>query len=110
MKNTIIGYAEKTTKIVSAESKYLSYSKVLGVGTSIITTGYSFSRIIDQKNKGGLNEVFTHRDILDFSVNSVGLGALTLSYIFLNSNPLGWIVTGVMVYNGITVTHAILKP
>ncbi|HND46607.1 MAG TPA: hypothetical protein PLC61_09470 [Chitinophagales bacterium] len=110
MKNTIIGYAEKTTKIVSAESKYLSYSKGLGVGVSAITTGYSGYKAYNQYQQSGIKEIFSHRDVLDASIGSIGLGTLGLAYLGLVSNPAGWTIgTGVLIYGGVTLIYDLKK-
>ena len=85
-------------------SRYLKISKGLGVVGSVITTGYSTSIVYDQAQKGGLNEVFSHRDVLDAGVGAVGLGATGLAAVGLISNPVGWgIGIGVLVYGGITL-------
>ncbi|HNB39773.1 MAG TPA: hypothetical protein PLV97_10885 [Chitinophagales bacterium] len=104
------GYAEKTTKIVSAESKYLSYSKVLGVSVSAITTGYSGYKAYNQYQQSGIKEIFSHRDVLDASIGSIGLGTLGLAYLGLVSNPAGWTIgTGVLIYGGVTLIYDLKK-
>jgi hypothetical protein len=88
-------------------SKYLSAFKNLGVAASIVTTAYSTAKVYGQYEKGGVNEIFSHRDILDGSVGLIGLGTTGLVALGLISNPVGWAIgigvlaygTGTMIYD-----------
>lgn len=87
-------------------AKYLKISKGLEIAGSIVTTGYSTGQAINQYNKGGLGEVFSHRDFLDAGVGGIGLGAAGLAYFGLISNPVGWgIGIGVLIYGGTTLIY-----
>jgi RHS repeat-associated protein len=83
-------------------AKYLKISKGLGIAGSIVTTGYSLSKVYDQYNApGGLNNVLNHRDVLDAGVGMAGIGAF-----FFLSNPVGWgIGAGVLIYGGATMIY-----
>jgi hypothetical protein len=80
----------------------LKISKGLGISGSIVTTGYSLSKVYDQYNApGGLNNVLNHRDVLDAGVGMAGIGTF-----FFLSNPVGWgIGAGVLIYGGATMIY-----
>ena len=89
-----------------AGAKYLKYSKGLGIGGAVFTTGYSVSKVYEQANKGGIDEVFSHRDILDAGIGAIGLGATALAAFGMISNPVGWgIGIGVLIYGGSTLIY-----
>ena len=85
---------------------YLKYSKALGVAGSVVSTGYSGYNVYEQYNKGGVNEVFQHRDVWDAGVGAAGLGATGLAAFGIISNPVGWgIGIGVLIYGGATLIY-----
>lgn len=87
-------------------AKYLKLFKTFGVAGSIVTTGYSASKVYDQAESGGVNEILKHRDILDAGVGGVGLGAVGLAYFGIISNPVGWgIGAGILIYGGVTLVY-----
>lgn len=82
-------------------AKYLKFSKGLGVAGAVVTTGYSATKVYDQFMDGGTSEVLKNRDILDFGVGAVGIGAA-----FMLSNPIGWgIGVAVLLYGGGTLIY-----
>ena len=89
---------------------YMKYAKGLGVGASVITTAYSSVNVYNQYNKGGLDDVFSHRDILDATVGLTGLGATGLVTLGMISNPVGWAIgAGVLVYGVSTMAYDALN-
>ncbi|GGH07661.1 DUF6443 domain-containing protein [Mucilaginibacter phyllosphaerae] len=80
--------------------KYLGITKGLGIAGSVVTTGYSSYQVYGQYQKGGVNEVFSHRDVVDAGVGAIGLGATGLAAFGLISNPVGWTIgAGILVYS-----------
>lgn len=103
-------YNVNTTNLIrtygTSGAKYIKYSKALGVAGSVVSTGYSGYKAYEQYNKGGVNEVFQHRDVWDAGVGVVGLGATGLAAFGIISNPIGWgIGIGVLIYGGATLIY-----
>lgn len=103
-------YNVNTTSMIRtygvAGAKYLKFSKSLGVVGSVVSTGYSMGKVVDQYNTGGWSEVGSHRDALDAGVGIVGLGATGLAAVGIISNPIGWgIGIGVLIYGGATLIY-----
>ncbi|HQD08243.1 MAG TPA: hypothetical protein PLQ65_01165 [Flavihumibacter sp.] len=88
-------------------AKYLKYSKALGVVGSVVSTGYSVGKVIDQFNAGGWSEVGNKRDVLDASVGILGLGATGLATLGI-INPIGWGI-GVLIYGGAALIYDAVK-
>ncbi|WP_263602881.1 RHS repeat-associated core domain-containing protein [Chryseobacterium sp. PET-29] len=87
-------------------TKYLSVFKNLGVAASVVTTAYSATKVYNQYQTGGINEVFSHRDVVDTTVGLVGLGTTALVTLGLVSNPVGWAIgIGVLVYGTGTMIY-----
>ena len=108
IKNTLIEYAEKTTKIINAESKYLSYSKGLGTIAGVAGTIYSGIKIYDARTLGQKAEFI---DKLDFGVGLAGTVATGVITLGLTTNPAGWSVLAVSatMYSGVRVGMDIYK-
>ncbi len=98
------GYAEKTTKIINAESKYLSYSKGLGTIAGVAGTFYSGYKV---GNAIGNNKKVNIGDLVDVSIGTIG----TISTILLTTpiaiTPIApflrTIAVGSTIYGGIRV-------
>jgi hypothetical protein len=112
IKNEIIEYAGRIGSMGKSTATYLKYSKGLGIAGSVVTTGFSANNVRNQYNSGGVANVMQHRDVLDASVGTIGLGATTLVAFGMISNPVGWAIgTGVLIYGGTTlVIDAVNKP
>ena len=102
VKTELIDFASKAGKLSDGMSCYLKISKAIGVSGSIVTTGYSLSKVYDQySSPGGLNNVLNHRDVLDAGVGMAGIGAF-----FFLSNPVGMgIGSFVLLYGGATMIY-----
>ena len=102
VKTELIDFASKAGKLSDGMSCYLKISKAIGVSGSIVTTGYSLSKVYDQySSPGGLNNVLNHRDILDAGVGMAGIGTF-----FFLSNPVGMgIGCFVLLYGGVTMIY-----
>ena len=61
------------------------------IGTAV-STGISTYNVAQQYNKGGVNEVMNHRDVLDAAVGATGLTATALATFGIISNPVGWAI------------------
>jgi hypothetical protein len=73
--------------------------KGAGIVGTVITTGYSTYKVINQFNHGGVQEVVHHRDVLDAAVGATGLVSTGLATLGIISNPVGWgIGIGVLAY------------
>lgn len=98
--------AGKGGEMGAGTAKYLKYSKGLGTIGGVASTLYSGSLTYDQYQKGGIANVFQHRDVLDMGIGALGLGAGTLVGLSLISNPVGWTIgAGVLVYGGVTLIY-----
>jgi RHS repeat-associated protein len=83
-------------------ARILSGAKILGGVAGVITTAYSGYKAYGEYESGGLNNVFSHRDVYDAGVGVIG----TLAVIGVFSNPVGWAIgAGVLVYGGATLIY-----
>ena len=87
VKAELIGYASTLDEVPSVASKYLKFSKGLGVVGGFIGMGSSAYNIYNDYNEGGSGNV-SGWDVADFFV----VGGTTAATIFLGSNPVGWAI------------------
>lgn len=96
----------RAAEISDDVAKYAKFAKWLGFAGSALTTAYSTVKVVDQYNNGGVEEVFSHRDVLDATVGAVGLTATVLTTFALVSNPVGWAIgLGVLIYGAATFIY-----
>lgn len=73
--------------------------KGTGVFGATVTTSDVYYKTYNQIKTGDLQNALQHRDILDASIGTVGLGATVLATFGIISNPVGWdIGIGVLGY------------
>lgn len=111
VKTEMIEQAGKVGTLTKATANYLKFFKGVGIVGSAATTAYYGNNVVEQHNKGGWNEVFQHRDILDASVGTAGLIATGAVYFGLMTNPVGLAIGAcVLIYGAGTIIYDNYNP
>ena len=111
LKINLIDYASEGGQLTKTTNNYLKFFKGAAVAGGVFTTAYSGYNTYDQYQQGGINEVFSHRDILDFAVGGADLVATGAVYFGMMSNPVGWgIGVGALIYFGGTMIYDHYNP
>ena len=73
-------------------------TRYAGTTASVLTTGYSTYKVENQYKLGGVQNI-NGWDFADAGVGAIGLGASSLAFFGIISNPVGWgIGAGVLIY------------
>ncbi len=106
VKTALIDHAVKTSTISDDIVLYLNVSKSLGVVGSAITTYHSGSKVLNQIEKDGIQNI----NLWDATDTFVGLTGTTATIVAIfATNPGGWaiIATGASIYGGLRLANEI---